>query len=98
MNRRDLLSASKLLLRHKMDASNPLLLGFAAEFLAGRKTGEITTSFKDFLEEDISDDDDATDDEDFGDIEEIPEREDDTVEADEEGAVEEKEIEDPTKP
>jgi hypothetical protein len=87
MKRRDLLDASKLLLRHKMDPSNPLLLGLAAEFLAGRKSGDITLSFQPWLDEEIDDDDEGDDldeGEDFGEV--VPEVDDDV------------DVEDPTKP
>lgn len=66
MKRRDLLEASKLLRRHKLDPQDPVALSLASNFLSEKKSGETSVSFQVWLDEDLADDD-----EDEGDGEDV---------------------------
>jgi hypothetical protein len=68
MKRRDLLDASKLLARHKMDVSNVAALGLAAQFLAERKAEETKLGFQAWLDEDVEEDEDEDEDAESGDL------------------------------
>jgi len=76
MKRRDLLDASKLLARHKMDVTNMFFLGLAAQYLSEKKADppETTLGFQAWLDEDIEEDEDADEEAD----EDAPDTEDDT--------------------
>jgi hypothetical protein len=58
MKRRDLLDASKLLRRHKMDPSDMAALGLAAEYLSEKKDEKTTLGFQAWLDVEIEEDDD----------------------------------------
>lgn len=56
MKRRDLLYASALLRRHKMDPTDPAAMSLAIEFVSEKKNGETEKSFQEWLDEDIEED------------------------------------------
>jgi len=69
MKRRDLIDASRLLQRHKMDPTNPAELSLAVEFLSERRAGDTKASFQMWLDEEIEDEEEE--DEGAGDIDDL---------------------------
>lgn len=58
LKRRDLLEVSALLRRNKLDPTDPAAMGLGLEFLTEKKAGETKLAFRDWLDEDIPDDED----------------------------------------
>jgi hypothetical protein len=61
VKRRDLLDASKLLRRHKMDPSDMAALGLATEYLSEKKEEKTVLGFQAWLDEEVEDEDDDLD-------------------------------------
>lgn len=63
MKRRDLLEASKLLKRHKMDVTDPAAMMLATGWLKEKADGETDLKFEDWLDEEVDVDEDEDDEE-----------------------------------
>lgn len=64
MKRRDLLDASKLLARHKMDRTDPTAMSLAATYLSEKRDGKTDLPFDEWLDCDVEDEDDEESDSD----------------------------------
>lgn len=57
MKRRDLLEVSALVRRQKLDPADPVTMSLGVSYLTEKRAGETSLSFKEWLDEDIPDED-----------------------------------------
>lgn len=58
MKRRDLLEVSALLRRQKLDANDTIAIGLGTQYLTEKRSGETSLPFREWLDEDIPENDD----------------------------------------